>query len=135
MGCEDIIKEILRNHKLQLGINEDIKVKIRNYKTRAALSNLKTKTIYINKNLLCLGEDVIGYLILHELLHIKLNSKYHSDAFYKTLYESISPEKIMRLKMKIREKLIQVQISNVKQANFSNIFMNLSSTIVLNSYT
>jgi predicted metal-dependent hydrolase len=118
VNYRNIIKEILRNYKLQLEVNEDVKVRVRNYKTRAALSNLKTKTIYINRNLLDLGEDVLGYLILHELLHIKLNSKYHSDAFYKMLYEYIPLEKIMHIRTKIREKLLQVQISSIKRTSF-----------------
>ena len=118
MNYRNVIKEILRNYKLQLEVNEDVKVRVRNYKTRAALSNLKTKTIYINRNLLDLGEDVLGYLILHELLHIKLNSKYHNDAFYKMLYEYIPLEKIMYIRTKIRERLLQVQISNIKRTSF-----------------
>jgi predicted metal-dependent hydrolase len=117
MNYRNVIKEILRNYKLQLGINEDVKVKVRNYKTRAALSNLKTKTIYINKSLLDLDEGVLEYLMLHELLHIKLNSKYHNDDFYKILYEFIPLEKVMHIRTKIREKLLQVQISNIKQVS------------------
>jgi predicted metal-dependent hydrolase len=106
------IEGILKECKLQLGINDDVKVKVRNYKTRAAFSNLKTKTIYINRNLLDLDEDALKYLIIHELLHIKLNSKYHSDTFYKTLYEFIPHEKITYVRIKIREKLLQV--NNIK---------------------
>jgi Predicted metal-dependent hydrolase len=110
------IKEILSKYKFQIGINEEIKIKVRNYKTRAAFCNLKTKTIYINKNLLDLNEDILEYLILHELLHIKLNSKYHNDDFYKILYEFIPSEKIMYIGTKIREKLLQIQINNIKRA-------------------
>jgi predicted metal-dependent hydrolase len=117
MNYRNVIKEILREYKLRLGIHEEVKVKVRNYKTRAAFCNIKTKTIYINKNLLDLDKDILEYLILHELLHIKLNSKYHSGEFYKILHEFASLNKIMCIRTKIREKLLQIQISNIKRVS------------------
>jgi predicted metal-dependent hydrolase len=117
MNYRNVIKEILRKYKLRLGINEEVKVKVRNYKTRAAFCNIKTKTIYINKNLLDLDDDILEYLILHELLHIKLNSKYHTDDFCKMLHEFIPLDKIMHIGTKIREKLLQLQVSNIKRVS------------------
>jgi len=35
-----------------LGIGDDVKVKVRRYKTKAASSNIKTRTIYINEDLI-----------------------------------------------------------------------------------
>jgi len=35
-----------------LGIGDDVKVKVRRYRTKAASSNIKTRTIYINEDLI-----------------------------------------------------------------------------------
>jgi len=94
MSYGDVIERILSEYRLMLGIRDDVKVRVRRYKTKAALSNIKTRTIYINKDLLDLGEEIIRYLLLHELLHIKLQGKYHDERFYAMLYFFIPPEKV-----------------------------------------
>lgn len=106
MSYENIIEEILRECKTLLGIDEHVKVKVKSYKTRIAFCNLKNKTIYINENLLDLGEDTLRYIILHELLHIKLNSKYHNEMFHKLLHEIIPPQRAKAIRKAIFEKIL-----------------------------
>jgi predicted metal-dependent hydrolase len=113
MNYVDPVKQILEEYKKKLGINEDVKVKIRRYKTKSAFINLKTKTIYINESLLDLGEEVIRYLILHELIHLKLNSKYHIAEFNKTLYAFITPEKASEIRGMISNKLLSTMCNNM----------------------
>ena len=108
MNYVDSINRIVEEYKKQLGINGEIKVKIRSYRTKAAFVNLKTRTIYINGRLLNLDEGVVKYLILHELLHIKLNSKYHSRKFYELLYGHISPEEVELIRKTINEGLKEI---------------------------
>ena len=112
MNYKEVIEEILREYKSKLEINEDVKIKVKNYKTRAAFSNLVTKTIYINRNLLDLGKDVLRYLMLHEMLHIKLNSKYHNGSFYKMFCELMSLEEMTSIRTKIRERLLRINRSH-----------------------
>jgi len=46
---------------------------VRPYKTRAAFTNLSSPpTIYLNRHLID-DEEVVKYLLLRELIHIKLN--------------------------------------------------------------
>jgi predicted metal-dependent hydrolase len=106
MNCISIIEKILEEYKQKLGINDAIKVKIKRYKTKTAFTNLKTRTIYVNRDMLDLGEDVIKYLILHELIHIKLNNKYHDHEFFKILYEYISPEELTKVRSLVNERFI-----------------------------
>jgi predicted metal-dependent hydrolase len=106
MSYADNIKRILEEYKLKLEVSDEVKVRVRNYKTRAAFTNLQTRVIYINKNLLDVGEEVLRYLILHELIHIKLNNKYHDETFYKILYNYVTPEEIGVFRKVINEKLI-----------------------------
>jgi len=106
---KEVIKKILDAYRLQLGVDEDVKIKIRRYRTRAAFSNIKTKTIYINKELLDLGEETLKYLILHELIHIKLNTKYHNGDFHSILSRFISPEEITIIRRNISERLLKIK--------------------------
>lgn len=126
MDCIDIIKEIIDEYKKKLGINEEVKVKIKEYKARSAFVNLKTRTIYINKVLLELGREVIEYLILHELIHIKLNSKYHHGEYHKILYAYMPPEKISEIRGLISSKLLATYNRNksAKHANHQELCLN-----------
>jgi len=106
MNYAGLVEEILKKYKEALGINDEVRVKIKKYKTRSAFINLKTKTIFINENLLELGEEVLRYLILHELIHLKLNSKCHDGEFNRTLYNYIPPEKAIEIRGLIINKLL-----------------------------
>ena len=115
MSYRDVIERVLSEYRLMLGIRDDVKVRVRRYRTKAALSNIKTRTIYINKDLLDLGEDVIKYLLLHELLHIKLQSKYHDERFYAMLHFLIPPEEIDTIREVIMKRMLRNYV--VKRAN------------------
>jgi len=101
------IERALSEYRLMLGIRDDVKVRVRRLKTKAASSNIKARTIYINKDLLDLGEEVIMYLVLHELIHIKLQSIYHDERFYSMLYFFIPPEKVEAIRRVIMERMVQ----------------------------
>lgn len=100
------IKRILEEYKNKLGIEGEVKVRLRNYKSKSAFVDLKTKTIYINKNLVDLGEEVVEYLILHELIHLKLRTKLHTADFYSELYNFISPERLVELRSQVNRKIV-----------------------------
>jgi predicted metal-dependent hydrolase len=119
MNYADLVEKILKKYKEALGINDEVRVKIKKYKTKSAFINLKTKTIFINENLLELGEEVLKYLILHELIHLKLNSKYHGGKFNKILYSYIPPEKVSELRGLIVGKLLL--LSRINTVNYSTV--------------
>ena len=106
MSYRGAIERVLSEYRLLLGVR-DVKVRVRRLRTKAASSNIKTRTIYINKDLLDLGEEVIEYLILHELLHIKLQSVYHDGRFYEMLHLFISPEKVEAIREVIMKRMVQ----------------------------
>ena len=113
MSYVDLVKEILEDYKMKLGINDDVRVEIKKYKTKTAFINLKTKTIFINETLLDLGKEVLKYLILHELIHLKLGSKYHDSEFNRILYTHIPPEKVSELRGLIASRLLPSLRNNV----------------------
>jgi len=112
MNYAGLVEEILKKYKEELGINDEVRVKIKKYKTRSAFINLKTKTIFINEVLLYLGEEVVKYLIVHELIHLKLNSRYHSAEFNRILYTYITPEKASEIRGVIANKLMSTMQTN-----------------------
>jgi len=112
MNYGEVVNRFLTRYKLILGVKEDVKIKIRRYKTKTAFVDLRSKIIYMNRDLLDLGEDVIEYLLLHELLHIKLREKHHTSQFYAILHFFIPEEKANEIKEKIIKKLIEINRNN-----------------------
>jgi len=129
MSYVDKVNEILEEYKRSLGINHDVKIKLRRYKTKSAFVNLKTMTIFINELLLDLGEEVIRYLVLHELIHLKLNSKYHDSEFNKILYSYIPPEKVGKLRELITSKLLLA----LHTTNKNNIQLGNTESVAIRS--
>jgi predicted metal-dependent hydrolase len=67
------IEKILEKGKIYIGV-KDVEVVVRPYKTRDAFTNLSSSppTIYLNEYLID-DEEVVEYLILRELMHVKLD--------------------------------------------------------------
>jgi hypothetical protein len=67
------IERILERYKIYLGV-KDVKLVMRPYKTRSAFTNLSSSppTIYLNEYLIN-DEEILEYLILRELIHIRLH--------------------------------------------------------------
>jgi predicted metal-dependent hydrolase len=107
MNYRDVIERVLSEYRLMLGIRDDVKFRVRRYKTKAASSNIKARTICINEDLLDLGEDIIKYLVLHELLHIKLQSRHHDERFYAMLHFFMPPEEVDAIRDVIMKRMLQ----------------------------
>jgi predicted metal-dependent hydrolase len=68
----DKVEKILERYKIYLGVKA-VKLVVRPYKTRTAFTNLSSPpTIYLNEYLID-DEEVVEYLILRELIHIRLH--------------------------------------------------------------
>jgi len=97
----------------------DVAVEIRPYKTRDAFANLTSSppTIYLNKHLID-DEEVVEYLILREMIHIKLNmyppmrygtpSLSYAEKFENTLNFFLPKKKVEEIREKMMKKLIEV---------------------------
>jgi hypothetical protein len=112
----DKVKEILEKYKTYIGV-KDVKLVIRPYKTRDAFTNLTNSTIYLNEYLID-DVEIVEYLIVRELIHIKLHMyppmRYgttdltYTDKFYSNLYFFIPKDKVEEIRGKIMKKLIEV---------------------------
>jgi len=75
------VKEILEELKNELKINEEIKVIIKDYKYKLASVSLDKKLIRINKRIIN-DEKLLRDVLFHELLHIKLDTVWHTPEFF-----------------------------------------------------
>jgi hypothetical protein len=109
------IERILERYKPYIGV-KDVKVVVRPYKTRDAFTNLSNSTIYLNEYLID-DEEIIEYLIIRELIHIKLHmyprpryatpSLSYTEEFNSVLRFFVPKEKEEKIKEKIVKKLIE----------------------------
>jgi hypothetical protein len=111
----DKVEKTLEKYKIYLGV-KDVKVVVRPYKTRTAFTNLSSPpTIHLSEYLID-DKEVVEYLILRELIHIKLNmyrSRYtgglsYAEKFENTLYFLMPKDQVEKIREKIVKKLIKV---------------------------
>jgi hypothetical protein len=115
----DKVERILERYKIYLGV-KDVKLVVRPYKTRDAFTNLTSRppTIYLNEHLID-DEEILEYLILREMIHIKLHqyppprymkpTSTYTEKFENTLYFFIPKEKVEKIREKIWKKLFELQ--------------------------
>jgi hypothetical protein len=113
----DKVEKILERYKIYLGV-KDVKVVVRPYKTRDAFTNLASSppTIYLNEYLID-DDEVVEYLLLCELIHIKLHmypqmrygtpSMSYTEKFNSALNFFLPKKKVEEIREKM-EKLIEV---------------------------
>ena len=113
----DKVQRIVEKYKIYIGVR-DVKVVARPYKTRDAFTNLSSSppTIYLNEYLID-DEEVVEYLIIRELIHIKLHQypqpRYmrpisYTEKFESNLYFFVPKEKVEKIREKIWQKLFKV---------------------------
>ncbi len=101
--------------KIYIGV-KDVKLVVRPYKTRDAFTNLSSSppTIHLNEYLID-DEEAVEYLLLRELIHIKLNmyrSRYTGGLSYAEKFDGIlnffiPKEKVEEIRERIVKKLIE----------------------------
>jgi uncharacterized protein YlbG (UPF0298 family) len=111
----DKVEKILEKYRIYLGVR-DVAVEIRPYKTRTAFTNLSSSPpiIHLDEYLID-DEEILEYLILREMIHIKLHmfrSRYtgglsYAEKFNSVLHFFIPKEKVEEIREKM-EKLIEV---------------------------
>jgi predicted metal-dependent hydrolase len=101
-------KETLILAKNDLMLDEEFKLEIKKMKIKAASISFKTKTIRINKDFIDGDDELIKYLIYHELVHYKLRSKDHGKSFYNILYSKLGEDFVKRQEKKTMEKLLKL---------------------------
>jgi predicted metal-dependent hydrolase len=95
--AQDIFEDKVRKYSKKLGVRAK-GVAIKNLRNRWG-SLTKSGAINLNLNLVKAPEDIIDYIILHELCHMRI--KEHSHRYWDLIYKFIPNyrEKIERLKV------------------------------------
>jgi len=79
------IEKLLKELKEELGIKEEVKVRLKRFKFKVASVSLSKRVIYLNSELVKkLTDEELRYLLAHELLHLKHGS-FHTARFEKEL--------------------------------------------------
>lgn len=100
---KDIVNEIL----ISLNINESINIEIKPMKQKIASFSFKTKTLRLNKYVVeNFDEELLHYIILHELIHFKIKSINHGIKFENELRNYFSKNECDEIELKIIQKLI-----------------------------
>ena len=90
------LEDLLEKIKKELGIEEKVKIELKDYKKLIASTSLKKNIIRINRKIIDkdfvekkLGyrtyEDFIIKILKHELMHIKLKTKWHIPQYFEKL--------------------------------------------------
>ena len=89
------VKRLLSEIVTAMNVSRDVKVELREYKNRIAITSLSSGVIRLNRSLLNrrwtmtkFGEDpeqAIRRILKHEVLHIKLGTKWHPPKYFKDL--------------------------------------------------
>jgi len=91
------VESILRELKKRLNIEDEVKVELKRFKRKLASVSLTRKVIYLNRDIVPeLGREELGYLIAHELLHLKYGI-YHTSEFEKELYQIFDEDPLLSL--------------------------------------
>jgi predicted metal-dependent hydrolase len=80
-----IFMDKVKSYSEKLGIPKPEKISIKKLKNRWGSMSKNGRTINLNVNLLKASEDVIDYIVLHELCHLKI--KEHSHHFWDLLHK------------------------------------------------
>lgn len=101
------LKNLLIELKKEIGVDEEVKLKIVPMKEKIASLSIDTKILRLNRNVIeKLDEDELVYILLHELIHLKVNDVNHGSLFMRELEKYLEFEKIRETEIEIIKKLI-----------------------------
>ncbi len=101
------LKILLDEVKEEVGVTDDIKLRVVPMKQKIASLSLKTKILRLNRNVVeKLSAEELKYIIHHELIHLKIGDVNHGSLFLDELKKAYSIDEAANLEIRIIEKLI-----------------------------
>ncbi len=102
------LKNLLTEIKKEIGVDKEVKLKIVPMKEKIASLSIDTRILRLNRNVVeKLDEEELRYILLHELIHLKVNDVNHGLLFMKELEKYLEFEKTREIEIEIIKKLIQ----------------------------
>ena len=80
-----VLKNKIKSYSQKLGVTEPKKIVIKRLKNRWGSLGKNAGTINLNVNLIKAPEDVVNYLVLHEICHLRI--KEHSHHYWDLLHK------------------------------------------------
>ncbi|RLI82490.1 hypothetical protein DRP04_03865 [Archaeoglobales archaeon] len=101
------LKNLLIELKNEIGVDKEVKLKIVPMKEKIASLSIDTRILRLNRNVVeKLDEEELRYILLHELIHLKVNDVNHGLLFMKELEKYLEFEKTREIEIEIIKKLI-----------------------------
>jgi hypothetical protein len=101
-----LFKETIEEMKL-----EGITLRLVPMKRKIASFSFRTKTLRLNRWVIeTLDPEIVKYIILHELVHFKLNDVNHGKEFLEEFGKFYTAEDTKRIETKLIRKLISTRI-------------------------
>lgn len=108
------IRSVFNELKNEFRMPKKTRLEIRPMKTKAASVSIRKNTVRLNRNLISwLDRNCIEYLILHELIHLKLRSIHHSNDFYKIIYSVMEEKELREAERKILASLLKLNSKSI----------------------
>ena len=98
---EQKVRKLLKELTKTAGI-ESVRLEFRDMKKKLATTSLDKRTIRLNRVVLTFPEEIIRYILAHEVAHLKVKTRYHCKEFREVLTQLISDD-IERLERKLIE--------------------------------
>lgn len=102
---------LFRNMAKELCL-ENVRIRIVPMKRKIASFSFKTRTLRLNRNVIDIfDEEQLKFIILHELIHAKIEDVNHGSLFLRELEKHYNKEEAEKIESKISETFILSQIS------------------------
>ena len=109
------VKILLREAKEEIGVDEDVNLRIIPMKYKIASLSLEKKVLRLNKNVVeKLDDEEIKYILLHELVHLKIKDVSHGSLFFGEIEKYFQHGRIREIEISIINKLLsRIAIQNL----------------------
>jgi len=114
------LKILLNEVKEEIGLKDSVKLKIVPMKQKIASLSLKTKILRLNRDVVGkLSDEELRYIILHELIHLKVGDVNHGSLFLDELKRTYGISEATNLEIRIIERLISEKLLDIRKIEIS----------------
>jgi len=101
------LKKILDELVKEMEIKEAIRLRVIPMKHKVASLSFKTKILRLNREVIkILDDEEIRYILIHELVHLKVGSINHGSLFLRELEKHYSRKEVLAFEVRIVKKLM-----------------------------
>ena len=99
----DRVKSLFKFAKCIIGIKDGVELRIKPLKTTIARASITRGIITIDPAIKDINENLLLYLFIHELAHIKTKNQYHTSSFWQEIEKLYTEDKIKEIEKTLIE--------------------------------